>query len=271
MGAEVRQIVSNSQRRYPAHSKLVGDRRAAFFSGGLLSANPDGHVRGLFCYGSKVAQTYCPPELFCMLLPYTRTWTSALFRRASLECLGGLKKETGYSFSIDLMLRAAIRFEAVLSDLPCAVFTVHPGSSSVAEASEAFESMLTLALFESLNRAIDCSLKDHIIKDCDAAEMKTALRTCTERNCFRGAFSVTARGHLPIALHASEVLAEVFKRKDLAVVIRTVALENVLGAILRLAIRSARVARGRRFARKTRLRYPAYSEIVKRRILQLNA
>ena len=112
--------------------------RAAFFSAGMLSADPDGRVRALLRYGSDSDRVYCPPKLFQLMAPYTRTWTSAIFRRSSLESLGGLKKETGYSFSIDLILRAATRFEAVLSDTPRAVFTVHSGSSSVAEASEAF-------------------------------------------------------------------------------------------------------------------------------------
>jgi glycosyltransferase involved in cell wall biosynthesis len=244
---------------------------AAFFSGGLLSANPDGQVRGFLRYGSEAAQVYCPPKLFHLLAPYMRAWTSALFRRTSVEALGGLKKETGYSFSGDLILRSATRFEAVLSDTPCAVFTVHSGSSSVAQASEAFESDLNLVAFDSVNQAIDSALRDKIVTERDADEMKTLFRTVMEQNFIRGAFGLIVRCDLPVAVRASEVLADRFKRKDIAAVINVAALDNRLGAILRLAIRSARAARKLWFAGKTAVHYPAHSEMVKNRILQLNA
>jgi hypothetical protein len=243
---------------------------AAFFSGGMLSADPDGRVRGFLRYGSDTDQAYRPPELFNLLAPYTRTWTSALFRRTSLESLGGLKKETGYSFSIDLILRFATRFEAVLSDTPCAVFTVHSGSSSVAEASEAFESLLNLAFFDSINQAIDNALRDNIITVHDAGEMKTVLRTVTEQNFFRGAFGLIARGDLSIAMQASGILADHFKRKDMATAINAAAQDNVLGSVLRLAIRSAKAARKLWFAKNGTVRYPAYSEIVRNRMLELS-
>jgi len=254
-----------------ATSALQKNPAAAFFSGGMLSADPDGRVRGFLRYGSESEQLYCPPQLFHLLAPYTRTWTSALFRRTSLESLGGLKKETGYSFSIDLILRSATRFEAVLSDTPCAVFTVHSGSSSVAEASEAFESLLNLAFFDSINQAIDSALRDNIVTDWDAAEMKTVLRTVTERNFFRGAFGLIARGHLSVAVRASEVLADHFKRKDMAAVINAMALDNGLGSLLRLALRSTKAVRKLWYARNSTARYPAYSELVQSRMLQLSA
>jgi glycosyltransferase involved in cell wall biosynthesis len=253
-----------------ATSALNKNPNAAFFSGGMLSANPDGRVRGLLRYGTETDQVYSPPKLFELLAPYTRTWTSAVFRCSSLEALGGLRKETGYSFSIDLILRSATRFEAVLSDTPGAVFTVHSGSSSVAEASEAFGSLLNLAFFDSINKAIDSALKDEIVTERDADEMKTVLREVMERIFFRGAFGVIARGDLPVAVQASKVLAKVFKRRDLAAVINAAASDNKLGSVVRLALRSAKGARKLWFTGNRRARYPAYSEMVKSRMLQLS-
>jgi glycosyltransferase involved in cell wall biosynthesis len=242
---------------------------AAFFSGGLLSANSDGSVRGLLRYGSDLPQAYCPPRLFQLMAPYTRTWTSALFRRTSLDALGGLKKETGYAFPIDLILRSATRYAAVLSDIPSAVFTVHSGSISVEEVSEAFASTLNLAFFDSINRAIDSAAKDNIVTKDDAGEMKAVLRATAEYNFFHGAFGLIARDQIPVAIEASEVLAAHFKRKDLAAVVKAAALDNGLGSILRIAIKGARTARGLWVRRNSTARYPAYSELVRNRMRQL--
>jgi glycosyltransferase involved in cell wall biosynthesis len=254
-----------------ATSALQMNPGAAFFSGGMLSADTDGQVRGFLRYGSDADQAYRPPELFQLLAPYTRTWTSALFRREALESLGGLKIETGYSFSIDLILRSATRFEAVLSDSPCAVFTVHSGSSSVAEASEAFESLLNLMFFDSINQAIDRALADNIVTNRDAIEMKAVLRSVMEHRFFRDAFGLIARGDLAVAVQASEVLGGHFKRKDMAAMIKAAAQDNLMGSALRFAIRSAKAARKLWYARNGTIRYPAYSEMVKSRMSQLSA
>ena len=253
-----------------ATSALNKNPNAAFFSGGMLIAGLDGRVRGFPRYGSETGQAYYPPKLFHLLVPCTRTWTSALFRRTSLEASGGLKKETGYSFSIDLILRLATRFEAVLSDTPSAVLTVHPGSSSIAEASEAFEALLNLEFFRSINQAINSALNDNIITARCADDMQAALRTVTERNFFHGAFGLISSGDLPVAVQASEILAKVFKRRDLAAMINAAALDNGIGSLLRLAIRSAKAARKLWFARNSAVRYPAYSALVQNRMLQLS-
>jgi len=254
-----------------AISGLERNPSAAFFSSGMLSADPDGQVRGLLRYGSEADQVCSPPALFRLMAPYTRTWTSAIFRKSSLEALGGLRKETGYSFSIDLMLRSAARFEAVLSDTPGAVFTVHSGSSSVAQASEAFESLLSLAFFDSINEAIDRAATDEIVTERDAHEMKTAFRTATEQKLFYGACALVARGQNTVAIHAAQVLAAHFKRKDLAALINAAALDNGVGSILRLAIKSAQTTRRLWVNRNSTVRYPVYSELVRSRMLELSA
>jgi hypothetical protein len=204
-----------------------------------------------------------------LLVPNTRTWTSILFRRSLSECLGGLKQEASYGADTDFILRSAARYPAVLSNSPCAVFTLHPGSTSVSNFPETFESELNLALFDSVNDAIDGALKDNIITANDAAEMKASLRTATERNLIRGAFGVIARGRLSVATRASDVLADTFKRQDLAALIKAASLDNSIGKILRAAIRSIRAARRLWFARNTNGRPSTDSELVRDRILQL--
>src|SRR5208282_767739 len=86
---------------------------AAFYSGGLLVAQPDGQVQHFLRYGVDADKIYRPPSLFHFVARSGRTWTGVLFRRGAVERLGGLKKETGYSFDTDLILRAATRCEAV--------------------------------------------------------------------------------------------------------------------------------------------------------------
>ena len=112
-----------------------------------------------------------------------------------------MRKATGYSFSLDLLLRIAAEFEGILSDTPCAVFMVHPGSSSVAEAAEAFESQLDLSYFRSVSGAIDGAFERNILSRGDAAQMKSIFSTTTWRVFFQGALGLLARGHLDSAMH----------------------------------------------------------------------
>jgi len=186
-----------------------------------------------------------------------------------LTAVGGLKIETGYSFSIDLILRLATRFEGVLSDTPTAVFTVHPGSSSVAGVSEAFESLLTLGFYDSVNQAIDSALTDRVITDRDAAQMKSVFRLTTERVLLRGAFGMIARGHRQVAIRACRVLSERFGRRGMAAMIRVATMDHRIGSPVQHALDCVR--RGRRLwlAKSRPARIAAYSEVIRDRIVQL--
>jgi glycosyltransferase involved in cell wall biosynthesis len=198
---------------------LQANSGAAFYSGGILSAQPDGQVRYFLRYGVEGDQTYGPPGLFHFVARSSRTWTAAIFRREAVERVGGLKKETGYSFDLDLILRAAARFEAVLSDDPYGVFVMHPGSRTSAEASEAFESELNLAYFASVNEAITTAAKENAVTERDADGMKQLIHNLTEQHLFRGAFASIAQRNARGAHGASEILSEHFERNDLAAII----------------------------------------------------
>jgi glycosyltransferase involved in cell wall biosynthesis len=249
---------------------LRNNPKAAFFSGGLLQADDAGHVVGFPCYGSEGQQTYWPPQLFHLLAPYTRTWTSALFRRTMLDSLGGLKKEIAYSFPVDFVLRSATRYPAVLSDIPCAVFTVHPASISTAESLKILESLLDLSLFDSINQAIDRARDDKIISPSDAATMKATYRALTEQNFVRSSFSLIARGDVSVAARTAELLSRVFERQRMAVIIRIATINNGIGAFLRFATKSTIAARRSWLARNNSARYSTYSDLVRSRLQQLS-
>jgi hypothetical protein len=183
--------------------------------------------------------------------------------------VGGLKKETGYAFPIDLILRLATRFGAVLSDAPCGVFTVHSGSISVEEVSEAFTATFDLGFFDSINQAIDEAIEDRIVTTHDAAQMKAVFRSTAVNNLIYGAVASIARGHIAIALKASEVLVRDFQRRDMAMMIAVAALDNGLGALVRLALRAVKATRKLRYARNNGVQYAAYSEVVQHRMSQL--
>jgi glycosyltransferase involved in cell wall biosynthesis len=252
-----------------ATSALEDNPTSGFFFGAILSADPKGRVIGCSDFGSEAGQTCPPPRLFQLLAPNTRTWTSILFKQTLAEGLGGLNRETGYGADTDFILRSAARYPAVLSNTPCAVFTLHPGSMSVSRFPETFESSLSLALFDSVNLAIDGALKHGIVNEYGANEMKASLRQVTERGLVRGAFGVLARGRLSVAARASGVLAEAFKRQNIAAVINAAARDNSEGSILRLVDRSIRATRSLYFAGKRHQRYAAESQLVKKRLLQL--
>ena len=244
---------------------------AVFFSGGILSAQPDGQVQNFLRYGVEADQVCRPPGLFHLVARSSRTWTGALFRRDALELLGGLKKEAGYSFDLELILRAAARFEAVLSDAPCAVFVMHPGSRTTAEASEAFESELNLAYFKSVNQAIEDALTQNAISERDAGGMKQLIRHSTEWHLFRGALNLIAWRNLSAARRASQILSEHFGRNGLAAVSRAAARDTSFGAVLRSLLRCSKGLRGACRERKRGGEYSFYSAIVRERMLALGS
>jgi glycosyltransferase involved in cell wall biosynthesis len=121
-----------------AVSALWNDPGAGFFFGAVLSADPEGRVMGFPHFGPEAGQTCPAPRLFQLLAPNTRTWTSIIFRRTLLEFLGGLKTDTSYAADSDFILRSAVRYRAVLSNTPSAVFTLHPESTSVSRFPQTF-------------------------------------------------------------------------------------------------------------------------------------
>jgi len=254
-----------------ALTALVNSPEAAFFSGGLVRAAPDGRVMGCPRYGSERQRIYSPPLLFYTLAPYTRTWTSILFRWTTVKSVGGLRKEIGYSFPVDLLLRLATRYRAVLSDAPCAVFTVHPDSISCAESAEALEALLDLALFDSVNQAIESASTEMIVTNEEAAGMKAMFRSLTERNLFRNAFSLIKRKRLAAALRSSNILREVFRRKDTAAMIHFASMNNEIGDLIRLGIRTIGRISEVWSAMHRAEGCPDHSRLVKNRISQLRS
>jgi glycosyltransferase involved in cell wall biosynthesis len=242
---------------------------AAFYSGGILSAQPDGQVRYFLRYGVEGDQVYGPPDLFHFVARSSRTWTAAMFRRDVVERVGGLKKETGYSFDLDLILRAAARFEAVLSDAPYGVFVMHLGSRTTAEASEAFESELNLAYFASVNQAITSAVKDNAVTQREADGMKQLIHSLTEQHLFHGAFASIARQNPRGAHRASEILSEHFERNDLAAVIAAATSDSHFAAVIRRVLRCGNGMRKAWLARKRRGEYAVYSQMVRQRMLAL--
>jgi hypothetical protein len=254
-----------------ATAALQENPAAGFFFGTILSADPKGDVKACWNFGSEAGKTCSPPSLFHLLAPNTRTWTSILFRRSLSVCLGGLKRETGHGADTDFILRAAAQYPAILSNTPCAIFTMHPESISVARFPDTFESSLNLDLLTSVNEAIDKALGRHIVTEQDANAMKARLRRVTEQNLIRGAFGVIARGRLPLAARASEILTEVFDRKHLAGIIKAAARNNSIGSSLRLLIRCVRSLRQVRAIQGRPGRHTAESGLVKDRLLHLTS
>jgi hypothetical protein len=86
--------------------------------------------------------------------------------------------------STSVRLRDTLRLCQIF---PCAVFTPHPGSTSVPRFSETFESLLNLALFDSIDEAIDGALEDDILTERDAHEMIKSTPRCNRAKSFSAA------------------------------------------------------------------------------------
>jgi glycosyltransferase involved in cell wall biosynthesis len=250
-----------------ATSALTEHPSAAFFSGGLLQASSDGTVIGRPRYGIEI-EHLTSPKAFELLAPYTRTWTSIVYRREMINALGGLSAHIAYSFPVDCTLRAAIRFGAVISDVPCAVFTVHESAISTAEYAEIYRSLLDLSLYESICQAIEDTRAAGHLKDADASAMKTLYQSLMESNLARNAFSFIARNEINLAKHIADTLDEAFGQARLATLIRRAAAANIKGVATRYAIKAIRMGRAF-YTASTSRQYRPYTAIVKARMQEL--
>jgi hypothetical protein len=103
---------------------------AMLFIGRLVIAQPDGYVFRVT--GSKwtMEGLEFPPSTFVKLAEGD-TWTSMIFRRDVLDTVGTLDPEIGPAGDHDFELRVAALYPAVISRSLCAIFCIHPASSSV--------------------------------------------------------------------------------------------------------------------------------------------
>ncbi len=85
-------------------------------------------------FSSLAEGYYEPPEAFFHAVQNdgTHTWTSMMFKREVLDGVGGVDQNVGYAADMDFELRVFAKYPVVCLDIPCAVYCVHPGSSSYA-------------------------------------------------------------------------------------------------------------------------------------------
>jgi glycosyltransferase involved in cell wall biosynthesis len=252
-----------------AVAALTANKEAAFFSGGLLQADLQGRIVGRPCYGCNTITVYPPASLFRVLAPYTRTWTSIIFRRATIDAVGGLRANIHYSFPVDLSLRLATRFAGILSDSPVAVFTVHSGSISTAEYADIYHALLDLALFNSINEAIKLAEEDKVITPAEAAAMTDLYRTLTQRNLMMNALGFVARGEMALVVKMADVLEEAFGRKVPASMLRIAAGGDLLGTLSRSAVTTLRAARRKWTSRRPEADVAGYAGVVQARMREL--
>jgi len=85
-------------------------------------------------FSSLAEGYYEPPEAFFHAVQDdgTHTWTSMMFKREVLDGVGGVDPCVGYAADMDFELRVFAKYPVVCLDVPCAIYCVHPGSSSYA-------------------------------------------------------------------------------------------------------------------------------------------
>ncbi len=163
----------------------------------------------------------------------THTWTSMMFRREVLHCTNGVDPGAGYAADLDFTLRAMALHDTVVSDLPCAVYCMHPGSSSYAS--------WIAPCVESLRY-----IQDALQRDPALSAIRSNLLPAYRRKCRKmigmAAMMALVRGELPSARIAAEFLRNSAGAPIIGRSLRLASSQRLVGACSRLALKSVRAA-----------------------------
>ncbi len=218
---------------------------AGFFLGAHLYADSNGQVVAAPLEEIWKADGFLPPpELFEVLAPGAWvTWTAMVFNSGILPVVGGLDTAMGHTGDVDLILRAALRFAALVSKQPCAVLTMHPDSASERDRVQVLEKHLDLTQSRKIERAILDAGEDCIFPPARAAALAATYRSRIARDFFRRGLLVALQGETRLARRAANTLRHDLGQPGLAALIFLAAAPGAVGGIPRLAARGVRRAR----------------------------
>jgi glycosyltransferase involved in cell wall biosynthesis len=110
---------------------LAAAPEAIFWAGLTLRMDADGGFFDATLDKWDREGLFAPPDgVLRLLRGNAPCWAGTVFRRQAIEEIGLLDEAVGGAADLDYMVRAAARHPYIVSKLPAAVFTMHPGSVS---------------------------------------------------------------------------------------------------------------------------------------------
>jgi len=205
------------------------------FLGNQIFANPDGAVIALPFAGWPEG-LYQPPDAFFQWIKAPFGWSSAMFRRAAVENVGGLEASAAEFLDGDLMAKVASRYAVVFSPTPCAVFFEGGMFNKVALAAWRRAQMLTKRSMEN----------DSAICSATRARMVCALDQFIDRATFRWGLTRAARyGGIEEARAAAAILRDADAPVSRVRLVELFGSESAAGNTARWAFRNAYRLRAR--------------------------
>jgi GT2 family glycosyltransferase len=195
---------------------------------------------------------YTAPRAFLEVIATGRshTWASMMFRRGVLEVIGGVDASVRYAADLDFYLRVLSRFPAVFSDLLCAIYCIHPGSSS-------YDDSLSPYIYSCLR------ILDKLERDPNSnPEIRQRTYELARRNfayqIFKNGLRATVRGHFDAVRDAYTTLDQRLSARNQARILRWSTESSCIGAGLRIGLRSLRTG----FILRERSRRNRYRDFV---------
>jgi len=178
---------------------------AMLFVGRLILAQPDGHVFDVTGDEWTTGVEY-PPSTFFKLTG-GHTWTSMIFRRDVLGSVGTLDPDVGPAGDQDFELRVAARHPAMISSALCAIFCVHPASSSVNDPVTHLLNGIP-RIVRNVSQVIDQGVSDRLIAIDTGQAMRCAMLAGLRQQLLTTGLIAACRGQRESAIAAACFLAE---------------------------------------------------------------
>ncbi len=185
-------------------AELQRHPEAMLFVGRLILAQTEGSVFGVTGNKWKEGLEY-PPNTFIKLTG-GHTWTSMIFRRDVLDTIGTPDPEVGPAGDQDFELRVAARHPATISNALCAIFCVHPASSSVSDPVIPLLDGIP-RIVRNVSQVIDQGVSDRLIAADAGQAMRTAMLGGLRKQLFSTALVAACRGQRESAYAAATFLA----------------------------------------------------------------
>ncbi len=162
------------------------------------------------------------------------TFTSKMFRRQVLLTTGGFDGSSGYAGDLDFELRVLARHASIYSDIPCAVYCMHPGSSSYTG--------YVRDHARSLKRILDKTTVSGPFPEAVRRQVFDSLRTYASGLLFIQAISAATRDELELARDAAVILGRDMGATGHAAALRLATADSAVGSLCRIGLKALRVA-----------------------------
>ncbi len=210
--------------------------QARLFAGLMIVVDGEGNVRRAPQMGWRPGLLH-PPEAFQNVIRRSTasTWTSMIFDSRIIRELGGLDLSIGTSADLDFELKAAIRYPAVVSHEPCAIFVGHAKSVSAAD----WVAKLAAAaprLLENVRSMIQEAQRQYGLSRKGAEIASSTVLSELRRSLFQGALGAATRDNRSAAEMAAVALCDPLDARTRAWLIRFIAGGSPFAAPLRVLL-----------------------------------